>query len=157
MRPVGWKQLLRSSETAVVCHRSCSNQWALWRRSGGDRRIRRTGTWRECCARDGTVGVAQYVIPTLQGTEGRVNARETGAGCNDWISWAIIILSGQSRQRGDTPWRKSRDLALLRSLLRFPGAAATGDQPHSPWFIAQTMTQRRSAKTNPSRVTISPV
>lgn len=25
--------------------------------------------------------------PTIQGTEGRVNARETGAGCNDWISW----------------------------------------------------------------------
>ena len=87
MHPVGWTQLLYSVETAVVGHRSCSNQWALWRRSGGDRRIRRTGTWRECCARDGTVGVAQYVIPTLQGTEGRVNARETGAGCNDWISW----------------------------------------------------------------------
>ena len=24
---------------------------------------------------------------TLQGSEGRVNARETGAGCNNWISW----------------------------------------------------------------------
>ena len=25
--------------------------------------------------------------PTLQGTEGRVNAREKGARCTEWISW----------------------------------------------------------------------
>src|ERR1700675_2383866 len=109
MRPVGWKQLLRSSETAVVCHRSCSNQWALWRRSGGDRRITRTGTRRECCARDGTVGVAQYVIPTLQGTEGRVNARETGVCCNDWISWGNNYSVWPVTTRGDTPRGKSRN------------------------------------------------
>ena len=45
MRPVGWTQLLRSSETAVTGHRTCGNQKVFWRRSGGDRRIRRTGTW----------------------------------------------------------------------------------------------------------------
>ena len=129
MRPVGWKQLLRSSEPAVVCQRSCSNQWALWRRSGGDRRIRRTGTWRECCARDGTVGVAQYVISTLQSTEGRVNARETGASCNDWISWsnnysvwpprieALEKLPGRSRRHKTTP--------VLRSVSFLAGCGPT--------------------------------
>jgi len=25
---------------------------------------------------------------TLQGAEGRVNARETGTGSNDWLSWS---------------------------------------------------------------------
>jgi hypothetical protein len=34
--------LVRDSDSV---HRTCGNQWALSRRSGGDRRIRRTGTW----------------------------------------------------------------------------------------------------------------
>jgi len=63
--------------------------------------------------------VAQYVIPTLQSTEGRVNARETGAGCNDWISWgnnysvwpprieALEKLPGRSRLHKTTPVQSS--------------------------------------------------
>jgi hypothetical protein len=128
MRPVGLTQLLRSSETAVTGHRTCGNQWALWRRSGGDRRIRRTGTWEGVLCERWTVGVARYVISTLQGTERRVNARETGAGCNDWISWSINYSVWPVIGRGETHLGgKSRDLALLRSLLGLPGAAATGD------------------------------
>src|SRR3977135_344840 len=34
----------RSSETAVVGHRNCGHQWALWRIRGEDRRIKRTET-----------------------------------------------------------------------------------------------------------------
>src|ERR1041385_3189805 len=45
----GWKNRScpprrRSSETAVVGHRNWGHQWALWRRSGEDRRITRTET-----------------------------------------------------------------------------------------------------------------
>ena len=80
---------LRSSVTAVVGHRNCGNQWALWRRSGGDRRIRRTGTWEGVlCERwDSRRGSVRPVL-TLQGTERRVNERETEADSNDWISWS---------------------------------------------------------------------
>ena len=88
MRPVGWTHLQRSSETAVVGHRTCGNQWHSGVEAAGTGESDARERGRECCARDGTVGVAQYVMPTLQGTEGRVNARETGAGCNDWISWS---------------------------------------------------------------------
>ena len=81
---------------------------------------------RECCARDETVGVAQYVISTLQGTERRVNARETGAGCNDWISWGNNYSVWPVIGRGETHLgEKSRNLASFRSLLRFPGAAVS--------------------------------
>ena len=42
---------------------------------------------------------------TLQGSEARVNAMETGIGCNDWISWSnnysVWPVSRQSS--GDTP------------------------------------------------------
>ena len=74
---------------------------------------------RECCARDGTVDVAQYVIPTLQGTERRVNEREIGADCNDWISWGnnysvwpprtedLEKLPGKTRRNKTTPVRNS--------------------------------------------------
>ena len=58
---------------------------------------------------------------TLQGSEERVNASETGTGCNDWISWG---------------------------------------NNYSGWSVIgglKMMAQRRSAKTKPSRVTISPV
>src|SRR6266850_4563052 len=64
MRPVGWTQLLCSSETAVTGHRTCGNQWALWRRSGGDRRIRRTETWEGVlCERwDSRRGSIRYLL-----------------------------------------------------------------------------------------------
>jgi len=36
---------------------------------------------------------------TLQGSEGRVNTRETEAGCNEWISWnnkySVWLYSGR--------------------------------------------------------------
>ncbi len=66
MRLVGWTQLLRSSETAVTGHRTCGNQYALWRRSGGDRRIRRTGTWEGVlCERwDSRRGSVRHIYPT---------------------------------------------------------------------------------------------
>ena len=66
MRAFGWTQLPRSSETAVVRRRMFGNQWVLWRRSGGDRRIRRTGTWEGVlCERwDSRRGSVRYTHPT---------------------------------------------------------------------------------------------
>ena len=119
MRPVGWTQLLRSSETAVrATERAATNRHSgVEAAETGESDARERG--RECCARDGTVGVAQYVIPTLQGTDQRVNARETGAVCNDWISWsnnysvwpprieALEKLPGRLRRHKTTPVLRS--------------------------------------------------
>jgi hypothetical protein len=81
-------QLLRSVETLTVGHSTCGNQWALWRRSGGDRRIRRTGTGEGVlCERwDSRLGSVRHV-PTLQGSDERVNEWRSQIGCNNWISW----------------------------------------------------------------------
>jgi hypothetical protein len=91
---------------------------------------------RECCARDGTVGVAQYVIFTLQSTEGRVNARETGAGCNDWISWSNNYSVWPVIGRGETDLgEKSRELASFpaaisrRNCYRSSSTLALGSLP----------------------------
>ena len=76
---------LRSSETAVAGHRNCSHQRTLWRRSGGDRGIRRTGTLEGVlCERwDSRRGSIRRFLPySLRGEE---STREIGKGCRDWI------------------------------------------------------------------------
>ena len=39
---------------------------------------------------------------TLQGSEGRVNARETGKGCKDWILWGNIYSVWPVIGKGET-------------------------------------------------------
>ena len=55
---------------------------------------------------------------TIQGSEGRVNARETGKGCKDWILWGNIYSVWPVIGKGETYLvGKSRSLALFRSML----------------------------------------
>ncbi len=70
MHLFGLTQLLRSLETAVVGLRAATNGYSgVEAAETGESDARERG--RECCARDGTVGVAQYVVPHLTGIRGR--------------------------------------------------------------------------------------
>ena len=78
--------------------------------------------------------MAQYVIPTLQGTDQRVNARETGAVCNNWISYsnnysvwpprieALEKLPGRSRRHKTTPMLCSVSSLLSKLRTNYFGA-----------------------------------
>ena len=55
---------------------------------------------------------------TLQGSERRVNAMETGIACNDRISWSNNYSVWRVIGKGDhTSEGTSRGLALFRSML----------------------------------------
>lgn len=97
MRPIGWTQLLRSSDTAVVGHRTCGNQWALWRRSGGDRRIRRTGTWEGVlCERwDSRRGSVRHDSP-YRGQSAESTREKQESAVTTGYHGPIIILSRRS-------------------------------------------------------------
>ena len=157
MRPVGWTQLLRSSETAVVRRRMCGNQWERWRRSGGDRRIRRTGTWEGVlCERwDSRRGSVRHVL-LYRAQRGRVNARQARIGCNDWISWSNNYSVWPVIGRGKHTLGEESGSPFV-PCCDFPARLLQVIVHTRHGFFAEMMTQRRSAKTNPSRVRISPV
>ena len=94
----------------------------------------------------------------LQGSEGRVNATETGIGCNDWISWNNNYSVLPASDRGAAHlWEESR--ISLRSVpcCDFSSRLLPVSIHTRHWLSTCLMTQRRSAKTNSSRVRISPV
>ena len=106
----------RSAERAVVSHRNCSHQWALWRRSGEDRRIKRTETWEGVLCERWDSRRGSIRRPSLYRAQGgRVNARETVQGCKDWIIWSnIYAVCPSQRER----WRHSGRIALLQDRRR---------------------------------------
>ena len=87
---------------------------------------------------------------------GRVNARKALSPVTTGYHEAIIILFNLSPAEGTQTLRKSRDLASV-PCCDFPARLLQVISHTRAGYFARMMTQRRSAKTNPSRVTISPV
>lgn len=104
--------LPRSQETAVAGRTICGNQWALWRSSGGDRRIRRTGKEEgvRCERWDSRRGSIRHSLP-YRAQRGRVNASDPElSGWSGPSSW--FRLTKHTRQAIDrvdrmnkTDWR----------------------------------------------------
>lgn len=113
---------------------------------------------RECCARDGTVGVAHVVYPPYrvwweESTQGRHESTVT-----DGYHRAIIILPGRPEAERNQALG-GRAGVSLRSVpcCDFSSRLLSVIIHARHGFSAGMMPQRRSAKTNPSLLTISPV
>jgi hypothetical protein len=70
---------------------------------------------RECSARDGTVGVAQYVFSYLTGSEGKSQREKQGKAVRTGYYVSVFILF--SRFKGGK-WRHSRRIAPLQDRRR---------------------------------------
>jgi hypothetical protein len=79
-------------------HRNRGNHWTLWRRSGDDRRIKRTETWEGVlCERwDSRRGSVRRALPYRAGRQESTRWRQESAVTTGYHG-AIIILSGQPR------------------------------------------------------------
>ncbi len=77
--------LLNSSDTTIAGLRIVRPRVTLWRRSGGDRGIRRAGSR----ARDGTVGVAQYDGIIVQRV--RTKSQRDERSFSEWRNCLLVV------------------------------------------------------------------
>jgi hypothetical protein len=137
---------------------TCGHQWAFWRRSGEDRRIKRTETWEGVlCERwdSRRSSIRRFAL-----YRGRIeeSTKETGKGCKDWMVWSNIYAVWPALDKGSETLPEGSSSEWITPIsnrfcpVRYAGCSksssskAAGDSKPEAYPLGRTVRRIRSTK-----------